>query len=245
MKKTAILALCLSMLSASTADACGRCGLFGRRCSFVQKQVVVKKQAVAYAYQQPQNVTNLSIINAYPAATSQYGVAQIAQAYQTNPDLAVTLSARIAEQATNGLTAAIKSQQQSAAASVELQRLALATEHMRAAMGSSQSQEASSMSVQVRQGSGAGGTDSAEHSLPQSGSLLSQKCSKCHGLDLREPKGQLYLDDGHQLDASSSVAAIRVISGLDVPEPMRDVITSLTEQERCQLLVEIATLSRR
>ena len=243
--RTVLLALCAVVLSASTADACSRCGLFGRRCAVVQKQVVVKKQAVAYAYQQPQNITNLSIINAYPAATSQFSVGHLAQSYQVNPSLALELSAKAAGQALDNQAASIRLAQEHSAASQEIQRQALALQLVQAAMGSGQSQQSSSLSVQVSQGTRAGGTDSAGHSLPQSGSLIAQKCSKCHGLDLREPKGQLYYDDGHQLDASSSVAAIRVISGLDVPESMTEIITGLTEQERCQLLVEIATLSRR
>lgn len=244
--KTLIVVFGVAILSVQTADACSRCGIFGRGCKFV-KQAVVVKPSYGYQYQQPQNVTNLSIVNAYPPGTAQYGVAQLAQAYQPNPDLSVTLSAKIAEQATSGLTAAIQAQSMAMQSTIELQRLALATEHMRAAMGSGQQQHTTSgsLSLEVRQGTGsvAGGATDGQPTPP--GSLLRDKCSQCHGVTLQAPKAGIYYDAGHVLDSSSAVAAMRVVSGLDVPEPMRDIIQSLTQEERCSLLLEIATLSRR
>jgi mono/diheme cytochrome c family protein len=246
--RVAVMALCFLLLSVSTADACGRCGLFGRRCAFAQKQVVVKP-SYGYAYQQPSNTTNLSLINVYPQGTAQYSVAQLAQSYQVNPSLSLELSSRIAGQALDNQAASIRLAQEHSQTSAELQRQALALQLVQSAMGNSQvsASASSSLSLEVNQGSGArtdaGGA--AQGSAVATGSLLAQKCAKCHGLDKQAPKAGLYYDQGHWLDASASVAALRVIAGHDVPEQMSSVIQSLTDEERCQLLLEVASLSRR
>lgn len=249
--RIAVIALTVLLLSASTADACGRCAIFGRGCRFAQKQIVVTKQSYGYQYQQPSNTTNLSLINVYPPGSVAYqSVAQLAQSYQVNPSLALELSAKAAGQALDNQAASIRLAQEHSAASQEIQRQALALQLVQAAMGTGQVQQqqtSSSLSLEVRQGTGVAtdGGGSVQGGTAPARSLLATKCAQCHGLDLQSPKGQLYLDAEHTLTASDSVAASRVVSGLDVPEPMRDVIQSLTDAERCQLLIEIATLARR
>lgn len=238
------VAVLISLALADSASACSHCGIFGRQCRVVPKQVVVKRQAVQYAYQQPQSVTNLSIINTYPPGSSQYGVAQLNQVYQPNPDLAVTLSARIAENALQPLRASIEAQQQAASRSLELQRLALATEHLRMAMGSDGTSQSSSLNLNVNQGGGATRSDPAIAPPPAPQSLVRSKCAQCHGSDLQAPKAGLYYDLDVQIDASQAMRAIAVINGHDVPEPMDAIISALTESERCQLAAELTALWR-
>lgn len=249
MLKRVAVALFVVLLSTQTAEACLRCGLFGRRCAFVQKQVVVKKQAVSYAYQQPSNTTNLSLINVYPAASSTYGVSQLYQAYQVNPTLSLELSSRLADKALSNHEASIRLAQEHNSQSLELQRLQLATMHLQAAMGTGQQSSASSsLQLNVTQGAGAvqqrqplGGE---ELPPPRPGSLLSVKCAQCHGQSLQAPKAGLYIDEGISLDATQAMRAMQILTGHDVPEQMHDLITGLTQQERCDLMAEITQLWR-
>lgn len=70
-------------------------------------------------------------------------------------------------------------------------------------------------------------------------SLIAQKCGKCHGQQLAEPKGKLYLDTGLKLDCESVLTSIRAIKSGSMPQG-----STLTPDEKGRLLDELLELSK-
>lgn len=79
----------------------------------------------------------------------------------------------------------------------------------------------------------------AEQQPVAGGSLISQKCGKCHGQALAEPKGKLYLDGGLKLDCESVLASIRAIKTGKMPQG-----STLTPDEKGRLLDELLELAK-
>ena len=232
MRTTTAIAL---LLTAIPADACHRCGQ--SRCRFVSHQAVKVEQVAV-----PQQILNIA--NVYPQGDTVYTVGQASQLYAANPDLAVTLAAKIAGNGTDAFTAAVRSGQASNEALAQIAKVQAATQHLKAAVGSNEG--AKSLTLQITQ-SGGGiqvrpVTDDASPSgktPTAAGSLLSSKCASCHGTQLTAPKGGLFYDAGHSLDADTSMRALSVLSGKDVPSAMVDVVGGLTAEEKGRLMEEI------
>jgi hypothetical protein len=70
------------------------------------------------------------------------------------------------------------------------------------------------------------------------GSLIAAKCGRCHGQQLAEPKGKLYLDGGLKLDCKAVLASIKAIKTDTMPKGEK-----LTPEEKGRLLDELLTLS--
>lgn len=74
---------------------------------------------------------------------------------------------------------------------------------------------------------------------PAGGSLIAQKCGQCHGQQLSEPKGKLFLDSGLKLDCEAVLASIRAIKSDRMPQGEK-----LTPDEKGRLLDELLELSK-
>ena len=74
---------------------------------------------------------------------------------------------------------------------------------------------------------------------PTSNSVIAQKCSRCHGLNLTEPKGATYLDAGHKLSCDAVVKALKMIKSGKMPPPDAQ---PLTANEKGLILDELLTL---
>lgn len=245
------LTILIVLMLASHADACQRCGIFGLRQCRVQKQVVVKKQAVAYSQPQASQVINIANI-AYPTGSTVYGQSSYASVQHVSPALALEHSSRVAERSIGSMQAAIEAIQSNNSGVIELARVQAATQHLQTALATSQQQ--SSVSLRITQSGG--GIDVQridDPSAPEHGdrdfpvgpdSLISARCGKCHGGDLSAPKGGLYLVAGEALSASNAIRSLQILDGQDVPEGMRSVVDGLSEADVAGLRREILGLAR-
>lgn len=234
------IVLCFS----SSAEAGGLFRCRSRVCapSYYAKPVV--KRVV-----QPQQVINIATV--YPQGQTQYSMTNPVQLYATNPSLAIEAAARVAERGTQSLEAAVKMAQQGNTEAAALAKVQAATLHLQAAVGQSQPQSlhlkitqgAGGIEVERLEGSKPSGKDSETPGAPAS--LLRQHCSKCHGTDLSDPKGQLYLDAGVSLEAGQAMRVLEVIAGRDVPEAMQPVIDGLSPEDRGLIVEEVLEAWRR
>jgi hypothetical protein len=236
------------LLLADTASACNRCGLFGLRCRF-SKQAVVKQVKQFAAYQQPANVTNVSIVNAYPVGATQYASVQSATSlYAVSPAIALTAATETATRSLATMQTAIESITSNNRDMVELAKLQAARDHLQTALATSQ--ESHSYTLRITQSGGGVQVEKLQDRLVGSGnggpekpfapgSLLDVKCAKCHGVDLAEPKAGLWFGSTEPLEATQAVRALRVLDGLDVPPEMTSLVESLSTDELSQLRSEI------
>lgn len=74
---------------------------------------------------------------------------------------------------------------------------------------------------------------------PRPASVIAAKCAQCHGLNLTEPKGSVFLDAGHQLDCSVVVKALKLIKAGKMPKD-----GSLTDQEKGAIFDELLSLEK-
>jgi cytochrome c553 len=247
----ALLTILLALTLADYAQACGRCGIFGRGCRFAKVKAAVVYPQYAQQASQTINIANF----AYPVGATQYSsVAQISQLYATNPALALEHSTRVAERSVSTMQSAIESLTANNEGVLELAKLQAATEHLRAALTTSQQQ--SSYTLRITQSSSGitvepltdtppmqGGGPAATQP-PASSSLLALHCASCHGTDINAPKAGLYYDTGHQLDASNAMRALRILEGMDVPEAMQRLVAGLSDEDLAGLRSEIIGLTR-
>lgn len=246
-----IIAIIVTLLLTDYAQACGRCGLFGRRCKFASVKSAVVYPQYAQAASQTINVANF----AYPIGATQYSsVAQISQLYATNPALALEHSTRVAERSVSTMQSAIESLTANNQGVLEVAKLQAATEHLRSALQSSQ--QTSSVTLRITQSSSGitvepitdsppvhgGGPATAQP--PASSSVLAVHCASCHGTAVNAPKAGLYYDSGHQLDATNAMKALRILEGHDVPEAMRKLVDGLSDEDLAGLRSEIIGLTR-
>lgn len=101
MIRFALIALGLVALFATEADACGRCGLFGRHCRF--HHVAHEQYIAPVVVQQQPDVQNFVFNNTFPVpflagqGSSVYGYSLAASAYTFDPNLFLDRSARLTE----------------------------------------------------------------------------------------------------------------------------------------------------
>lgn len=252
------LVLVLVVLVGVKAEACDRCGL--RNCRFKQQVVVpqvqqvvvpqVIEQAVAVPYAPPQQVLNIT--NVYPQGSTVYSVGQVAPLYSANPDLALQLTAKIVDNGIGSLKAAIEAGNTNNQALLNLATVQAATEHLRTATTAQMNAGTQSLNLRITQGASGIKVEqinepmepSAEKPMQEvaSNGLLKAKCAQCHGQELTQPKGGLFLDSGLGLDAKTALRAVSVVNGRNVPSSMTGVIEGLTPEEKQGLVDEILAL---
>jgi hypothetical protein len=74
----------------------------------------------------------------------------------------------------------------------------------------------------------------------RSASIIGQRCAKCHGLQLAEPKGGKFFDAGNKLDCNLSWLAVRQIKSGKMPPASEP---PLTAEEKGLLLDELDSLT--
>lgn len=192
--------------------------------------------------------------------SSVYGYSQAAQAYMVNPSEFLRQSAELSKAAMATASLGITSYNQSGQTQLALQasiaeplaKGQAASQVLNAAglSGSSQSQT-KSFSLRITQShdgnwhleqpeAARAEVQANEHVPPPPPvptSVISQKCAKCHGVDLSEPKGALYFDSGHKLEASTITKAIRQVRDGKMPPD-----GALTADEKGRLLDELISL---
>lgn len=233
------VAFLVVILLASEVLACGRCGLFGRRCRYYRAPSVVSKTVAV-----PQQIVNIA--NVYPQGQTVYSVGQVAQLYATNPALAITTAGRVADSAIASLTAAVNLGSITNEQVAQVAKVQAAVAHMQAAVGA---QPPSSVTLRITQGAGGINVErmSDDEAPPPptepSQSLLAQKCSQCHGVALEQPKGNHYFDAGAKLQPREITAALRILSGeAAAPEAMQELVSGLTQEEKGRLMSELLSL---
>lgn len=68
--------------------------------------------------------------------------------------------------------------------------------------------------------------------------LIGQRCGKCHGLNITEPKGGVFLDTGHKLTCEVAMKALQLVKADKMPKD-----TPLTNQEKAVFLDELLKLT--
>lgn len=208
-----ISAVLLLLILCESSDACFRCRRFDNRCRYrVQKQIVIQQKQIAVPVAVPQNITNITTV--YPSSNTQYTLGQAAAIYAGNPDLAMTLASRVADNSVSMMSSAINSAMQQSGEVAQVAKLQAARDHLMAAM--STNTQPSSVTLKITQG--AGGIDiqqvddaslGAQDMPPQS--ILGTKCAKCHGTGQAAPKGDLFLDTGHELTGDAVARALNMV----------------------------------
>ena len=143
------------MAISESVSACNRCGLFGRRCRFINTGFY----GYGYnSYGKAQAGTTINIANIYPQGNTVYGsVAAVQPLYATNPALAITASQRAIDGGTASLEAAIRGANETNKQIAELGKIQALTAHLKAGMESSSGGGGtSSMTLKITQG-GPGG----------------------------------------------------------------------------------------
>lgn len=143
-----IVCLLLVFIAADSADACQRCGLFGRRCKFAQSSYYYypAKQQVRYIQQQvavPQQIINIS--NVYPQGSTAYASVGSQQQYAsvgsvsatlvaTPPAMLAQLAAQRGDNADANFRASITLAETTNARVAEIARIQATTAHLRAGL---------------------------------------------------------------------------------------------------------------
>lgn len=267
----ALLIAALAVLACDSADACNRCGLFGRNCRFVHNQVVHAEPAyVQAAVVTPPEV--FVVQNNYPAplapqGSTVYGYQAAAAAYHVDPAEVLRQSAELTKAASltaqiglNGFHDTARTQLSLQASITEpLARGQAAAQVLDAAGFRNQAvQQSQSLALRVYSEGGKWKVEQAEAeqvnakieakvtSRPagpaanNTTSMLTQKCASCHGLQLAEPKGGLFIDAGHKLDSSVITESIRLVKTGEMPKGG----PALSDQEKGMILDELLSLER-
>jgi hypothetical protein len=257
--RKSILFVSLFVVFASESQACQRCGLFGRLCRYYKAPVqyyapaaVVKKADVFVV----QNNYPPAIAAAYAQqGNSVYGYQAAAQAYFVNPAEVLRQSAELSKAASVTATLGLTGYNQTAQTQLALQAAIsepLAKGHaaaqvLTAAGLNQQSVALQQQTLALRVTTGVNGQLQVQQvqaeqlpipAQPVGTSVISQKCAKCHGLSLAEPKGGVFLDAEHRLDCTTAMKAIKLIKTDKMPKDS----PPLTAQEKGLILDELLSL---
>lgn len=253
----------LLLLCAADAQACNRCGIFGRGCryGYVYQQPVV----AAVQYQQP---SILVVQNSYPQPNgavgllaqqggTSYGYQAAAAAYFVNPAEVLRQSAELSKAATAtaqlGLTGYAQTAQtqlglQAAIAEPLIRGQAAAQVLTAAGLNHSATAQVQRSSIKLTPQADGTWTLTQEQSATEvtqqpgqpvrSHTLVGQHCASCHGAGLAEPKGGLVFDM-QALDCSLALRAYRAVMSGKMPQG-----TVLDEQTKMQLGKELIDLAQ-
>lgn len=207
----ALIAGLLMGVVTADASACGRCGLFGRRCRFSSHHVA----AVAYA---PPTSTNIIFNNLYPASPyllaqggqSIYGVQTAAGAYGDSPALFMDRAARFTELALQQSGDATAAFNETGRLALELNdaadRRAKNTALALSAMEANREPSSQVLQIQIQDGVMSIVQPPAAQPLEAPAIVTAVTCAKCHTGD-KPPKG-IVLDGSQPFDLEKAMAAV-------------------------------------
>lgn len=219
-----VLPVLLLLGLAVDASACGRCGLFGKRCRFQSHHVAHVAPVV-----QP-TVTNLVFNNTFPAAfnlsplgSSVYGVQQASAAYAPRPDYFMDRAVRLEELRTVNAERGYQQFQESgrlamqlnAAENLRANNTALALAAMEKNTGAYQ------QTLSVRIDSGGNVTYGQAQAVTQAGPqqlLQAQSCGSCHnGRGTNGAPKHIILDGSVEIDQPTLEASFAQIGSGKMP----------------------------
>lgn len=238
LQKKILLALFLVLLSDSSADACSRCGIFGRGCRFGQHHVQAVEAVVAPIVQPPV----VSIINNYPAGNGAaatllapqggtvYGLSTAVQAYSLDPAAVLRQAAQLTQGAQQLARDGLEGYGKTAALALTLSASQPAIQAVVAQPVVQQPQSLTLKLVDGRwvidspaqpqpQANTAPDAPKAPQTFPDgsAGLLVRKHCATCHGSSLAAPKASLFIDAGISLDCESLVKSINRVSKGEMP----------------------------
>lgn len=266
------LVVLLLFAGLDAAQACSRCGLFGRNCRYQYTYTPHVAVAPVVQYQQPDVFV---VQNNYPQpngavgllaqqGATTYGLQAAAASYFVNPAEVLRQAAELSKAATATASLGLTGYNQTAQTQLALQATIAeplvkghAAAQVLAAAGLS-TPAAQTQSFALRISQDATGrwqvtaADPAQVSAqaraevnasvpptPTANSVLAAKCARCHGLNLTEPKGGVFLDAGHPLDCATVIKALKQVKSNKMPPD-----GGLTDQEKGLLLDELLSLER-
>lgn len=255
-QKKILVGLALVLLFAGSADACSRCGIFGRGCRFGHHHVQAVEAVVAAPIVQPPVV---SIINNYPAGNGAaatllapqggtvYGLSTAVQAYSLDPAQVLRQAQELTKGAQDLAREGLEGYGKTAALALTLSASQPAIQAVVAQPVVSQPQSLTLKLVDGKwvvdsppapQSNTAPNAPKAPQTLPAGlgGSLVKKHCASCHGSDLAAPKGSLFLDAGVVLDCESLVKSVNRVSKGEMPPG------GLPLQDRLELIQDLNKL---
>lgn len=163
-------------------------------------------------------------------ATASLGITSYNQSGQTQ----LALQASIAEPLAKGQAASQVLNAAGLSSSSQQQTQSLALRITRGHDGNWQVEQSETIRAEVQ---------ANEHSTPPPPpaptSVLDQKCARCHGENLSEPKGGVYFFGGHRQDSFMIVKALRMVKEEKMPPDSK-----LTADEKGRLFEELLSLEK-
>jgi len=260
--------LLIGASTADACQRCGLFGNRCRYVAPVVKQAVVQQYAAPVAYQAPAAVVAapqysyqpppIYVTNVYPDANgaagllakqgnSIYGFQQAAAAYFANPAEVLRQAAELSRAATQTAALGLSGYNQTAQTQLTLQASIAeplakgqAAAEVLTAAGLTQSvARGESIALRLSAGVAVNEHTTPSQSLPPPISLLAEKCGRCHGLSLSEPKGGVYVDPGHKLDRATLGDAMRAVATGNMPKEGQ-----LTDHEKLKIFEELSKLQK-
>ena len=254
-------------LVVADSQACNKCGIFGRGCRYYSAPAYVAPAAVVAqpsvlvvqnAYPAPiaQQGSTVFGYQAYSAAYSVNPAEVLRQAAELSK--AATATATIG---LTGFNQTAQTQLALQASITEPLARGQAAAQVLTAAGLSQpfQQQAQTLALRISQQGGQYRVETLDPSqlkleasvgasegsaaptpvapLNAASSILATKCSRCHGVNLAEPKGSVFIDAGHKLDCATITKSIRLIKTDKMPKDQ-----PLTAQEKAAVLDELLSL---
>jgi len=186
-----------------------------------------------------------------------YGLQQAVSVYSADPNLAMTLNARIADNAVSAFSSTATLALKGNESSNKVAAIQAATAHLQSAL--TVDQPAQTLIVQTKNGqvvnvqSLAAGqqanTEPAKPDLPPAPnperptSMLALKCAKCHGAQLQAPKGGLFYDVGIALTSDQILQAIDAVATDKMPKG--DKLDAETKGALLDELLQIGRAARK
>lgn len=242
------------------ADACSRCGIFGRGCRFSSHVAAVQVAAVPPApqvlniqnvYSSPNGAAAQPLLA--PQGNTVYSLQAAAQPYTLDPSAVLRQAAELtkgaqalANQGLNGYTQTASLALTLQASQPAIQAAALAAPQQLRTQSAVQSIRLTNVNGQWQVDAATSSEQPQAQSAPQVeaapsavGALVHKHCAACHGLESPAPKGGYYFDQGHQLDCKPSLAAVKAVMSGKMPKG-----TQLSDADRSALIQELLSLSK-
>lgn len=256
----------LLLVVGAEAQACQRCGLFGRNCRYQTYTYSHVAVAPVVQYQQPDVFV---VQNNYPQpngavgllaqqGATTYGLQAASSAYFVNPAETLRQAAELAKAANVTAQIGLTGYTQTAQAQLSLQAAiteplvrSQAAAQVLTAAGLNQTGPAQASSLAIKISRNADGTwaitqagatavtQQAAAATPAAApSLVVQYCADCHGAGLAEPKGGLVIDR-QELSCGLALRAYRAVMSGKMPQGV-----TLDEATKAQLSAELIELAK-
>lgn len=236
------------ILTTSTAHAfCFRC----RRSRCVCPKQVIKTAAV------PQSIQNIIVQSNVPAAhiaglgSTGYTYGTYSQPYALDPNLAAKLLSESTADTMAVFNTVVRQGLLANKDVADVAKLQTAVRALEVAQGSARPKTYTlrakvvngELQIIDQEETTAKVADSQQVN-PEDANILTLKCGKCHGKSLTKPKAGLILDSSVKLGADKITRALRILSGVDVPDAMSALVAALDPQEKADVMAALLNLEQ-